>query len=118
MVYNGVLNINTVSPTLQWKSPETLQQFVLHFKGVRPEQNDAESARDRALYATQLFGPLNDDRFKPGQLAQKTGGVLWRAWLIVEAELITSYDVYLLKFADYESAIKRIEDELKRSRTR
>ena len=91
---------------------------MLHFKGVRPEQNDAGCAvpPDRALYATQLFGPLNENRFRPGQAAQKTGGMLWRAWLNVEAELITSYVVYLLRFADYESSIKRINNELKRSR--
>jgi hypothetical protein len=44
--------------------------------------------------------------------------MLWRAWLIVEAELITSYAVYLLRFADYESTINRINDELRRSRAR
>lgn len=54
-----------------------MQQLELHFKGVRPEQNDADCvvSSDRALYATQLFGPLNKDRFKPGQVAQKAGGM-------------------------------------------
>jgi hypothetical protein len=33
----------------------------------------------------------------------------------VEAELITSYAVYLLRFADYKSTIKRIDDELRKS---
>jgi hypothetical protein len=65
-----------------------------------------------------LFAPLNDERFKPGQIAQRGGGMLWRAWLSVECALIDDYFEYLLEFEEYTAKLKQASRELEEARER
>lgn len=65
-----------------------------------------------------MFGPLNDDRFKPGMIAQKAGGNLWKAWLNVETTLVSRYMAYPLRVADYERQLKCAQEALREARNR
>jgi hypothetical protein len=44
--------------------------------------------------------------------------MMWNAWLGVEAAVVTEYAAYLLRFADYESSLRRAKQALKRARIR
>lgn len=71
-----------------------------------------------ARYATQLFAPLNDQRFKPGLDARKSGGMAWRAWLDEECTLIDDYCEYLVEFEEYKAELERASRELEEARMR
>lgn len=77
---------------------------------------DQEKAK--SSYATEVFAPLNDERYKPGQTAQRGSGMLWRAWLSVECELIDEYAKYLVEFEEYIAKAKQANQELERARER
>jgi hypothetical protein len=44
--------------------------------------------------------------------------MLWKAWLNVEIALVNDYVAYLVKFADYESSLRRAKQALERARMR
>ncbi|GAQ91553.1 hypothetical protein KFL_008050050 [Klebsormidium nitens] len=95
---------------------KTLQTFVEHFacSTVGGLNRDETMAR----YATELFGPLYDRRFKPGFIAQKSGGMPWKAWMNEECALINEYRKYLLDFGRYKTELERAHRELEESRRR
>lgn len=98
---------------LQGRSAKHLEDFKRHALVV-----DCSRQTVVARYATEMFGPLNDDRFKPGMVAQKAGGVIWKAWLNVETTLVSRYTDYLLSFADYEKQMKCTKEALDEARGR
>jgi hypothetical protein len=97
----------------QRKSGEHLRRFVEHFTA---SSNGLDQKQAKASYATELFAPLNDTRFKPGQTAQRASGMLWRAWLSVECALIDDYSGYLVECDDYTAKVKQASQELERAR--
>jgi hypothetical protein len=97
------------------RSGEHLRRFTQHFTG---SSNGVNHEQAKACYATELFAPLNDERFKPGQTAQKAGGMLWRAWLSVECALIDDYLEYLVEFDEFIAKAKQASQELERARER
>jgi hypothetical protein len=97
----------------QGRSGEHLRRFVQHFTG---SSNGLDQEQAKACYATELFAPLNDARFKPGLLAQRAGGMLWRAWLSVECALIDDYSEYLVEFEEDIAKVKEASQELERAR--
>ncbi|GAQ92005.1 hypothetical protein KFL_009020060 [Klebsormidium nitens] len=94
---------------VQERSPHHLEDFGRHYihelrKLGRESAGPSSLNAVQALYATELFAPLND-RFKQGLNAQKAGGMLWKAWLNVEVALVTDYVVYLLRVAEFEERV-------------
>ena len=71
-----------------------------------------------AHYATELFAPLNDQRFKTGMDARKSGGMAWRAWLEEEYALIDNYCKYLSAVEEYKRESERVSRELEQARVR
>jgi hypothetical protein len=98
---------------LQGRSAKYLEDFKRHALVVNCSRETVV-----AHYATEMSGPLNDDRFKPGMIAQKVGGIIWKAWLIVETTLVGRYMDYLLSFADYEERAKCAKEALDEARSR
>ena len=118
-VHASSIFFNTSTWMLQRREKQHLQIFTRHYMAT-PCLADASTDQETvmAYYATQLFAPLNDGRFKPGLTAQRTRGMMWNAWLGVETATITEYAAYLLRFADYESSLRRAKQALERARMR
>ncbi|GAQ91603.1 hypothetical protein KFL_008160030 [Klebsormidium nitens] len=105
---------------VEGRSANHLEDFQRHYshklRGIEKGEVERSHRAIQALYATELFAPLNEQRFKPGLIAQKAGGVLWKAWLNVEAALVTDYTVYLQRLAEFEEQMERSKELLDAAR--
>jgi hypothetical protein len=51
-------------------------------------------------------------------IAQKAGGIIWKAWFNVETTFVSRYTDYLSSFADYEKQMKCTKEALDEARSR